>query len=266
VARGSSQPHVEARGSSQPHVEAWESSQPHVEAWESSQPHVVARGSSQPHVEAWGSSQPHVEAWESSQPHVVARGSSQPHVEARGSSQPHVEAWESSQPHVEARGYVQISIFGAVIAKLGAHCSAIIHGKGAKVTGGSQTKVLLRKPKEWCDYYGVAVKGGTATLFKALNVDFTSPHGLLYAPGSTVEAPDWDGGKQECGGGLHFSPAPAMAREFHTGAIKYVACPVRLTDMAVHPYGEYPQKCKARRICKPIYEVDVDGERVEASV
>jgi hypothetical protein len=172
-----------------------------------------------------------------------------------------VEARESSQPRVVARGYVQLSICGAVIAKLTANCSALIQGKGAKVTGGHKTRVKIDSPKDWCEYYGVAVKRGIAVLYKALNADFTSPHQFSYSPGTTPEAPDWDGGKQECGGGLHFSPSPAMAREFHREAVKYVACPVALKDIAIHPNGDYPQKCKARAACQPIYEVNEDGEK-----
>ena len=52
----------------------------------------------------------------------------------------------------------------------------------------------------------------------------------------------------------------AMARAFHSAAVKYVACPVRLTDIAIHPDGDYPQKCKASRVCVPIYEVE--GNRI----
>ena len=228
-----------AWGSSQPHVVAWDSSQPHVVAWDSSQPHVVARDSSQPHVVAWDSSQPHVEAWGSSQPHVVARDSSQPHVEAR----------DSSQPHVVARGYAQLSIFGAVRATLSAHCSAVIRGAGAKVTGGRQTKVRITTAHDWCDYYGIKVKNGVAILYKALDNDFTSPRGTSYAPGTTPVAPDWDGGKAECGGGLHFSPSPMLAAEFHSSATKFAGCPIALKDLAIHPNGSYPHKVKAKQCC-----------------
>ncbi len=253
LARGSSQPHVEAWGSSRPHVVARESSQPHVEAWGSSRPHVVARESSQPHVVAR----------ESSQPHVVARESSQPHVEARESSQPHVEAWESSQPHVEAWGYVQLSLAGAVIAKAVATVAVLIRGTKAKVRGGKQTRIKLKTAADWCGFYGVPIKRGIAVLFKAVRDDFkTSQHGFLYQPGTTPSAPDWDGGKQECGGGLHFSPSPNAAREFDGGATKYIACPVKVSEIAIHPDGQYPQKCKAPRVCAPCWEVDRSGKRV----
>lgn len=82
------------------------------------------------------------------------------------------------------------------------------------------------------------------------------------APRSVPAAPDWDGGNRECGGGLHFSPHPRMTSEFHSEAKHFLACPVALADMAVHPDGQYPQKCKAAKCCAPVYEVDIDGRPI----
>ncbi len=288
VARGSSQPHVVARESSQPRVEAWESSQPRVEAWgssqpyvearESSRPHVEARESSQPRVEAWGSSQPHVVAWGSSQPHVVALRSSQPRVEAWESSQPRVEAWGSSQPHVVARessqprvvawAYVQLSILGAVAVTATANVSVLIQGVGAKVKGGRQ---IRRKPistaKQWCDFYGVEVKNGLAMLFKAVDDDYSTVRarraGIVYEPGSKPEASDWDCGLQECGGGLHFSASPLAALSFNKSATRFVACPVKISDIAVHKTPQYPNKIKAPRVAAPIWECDRYGKPIK---
>jgi hypothetical protein len=239
VAWGSS--HVEARESS--HVEAWGSS--HVVAWESS--HVEARESS--HVEAWGSS--HVEARESS--HVEAWGSS--HVVAWGSS--HVVAWESS--HVEAWGssHVEASKYVAIHKP---------ENSEATISGGIVIEVKApRTPEEWCDYYGVAVRRGVVTLYKALNDVFGAPHnGFLYTPGSKPKAPDWDGGKAECGGGLHFSPSPVLALQWYSGSdVRFVACPVRLKEVVVHHPAVYPAKVKAPRVCGRVYEVDRFGKRIE---
>ncbi|MDR3471574.1 MAG: hypothetical protein P4M09_07770, partial [Devosia sp.] len=259
VARESSQPHVVARGSSQPHVVARGSSQPHVVARESSQPHVVAWESSQPHVEAWESSQPHVEAWGSSQPHVVARGSSQPHVVARESSQPHVVAW----------GYVQAQIQGAVNITADANVSIVQRGTTAKVEGGRLQIIDLSTPAAWCDFYGAAVSNGVATLYKAVDGDYSTGNarrvGISYAPGQQPEAPDWDGGIEECGGGLHASPHPQMAKSFNPCAVHAVACLVRLEDIVVHPDGDYPDKVKFRGCCRPVYEVDWDGKPIDGS-
>ena len=229
-ARGSA--HVEARGSA--HVEAWESA--HVEAWESA------------HVEAWGSA--HVVAWESA--HVVARGSA--HVVARGSA--HVVAWESA--HVVARGsaHVEASQYVAIHR----------HGSRPVVIGGTVIDVRLpTNPIEWAAFYGARLEGHVLTVYKAVRDDYRSAHGFLYQPGTTVEASDWDGGDAECGGGLHFSPHPAMALEFDSQATRFLACPVALVDTrAPQDSDVYPQKIKARRTCGPVFEVDRQGRPLQA--
>ena len=46
--------------------------------------------------------------------------------------------------------------------------------------------------------------------------------------------------------------------------MRFVACPVRLTDIAVHPRPVYPDKVKARAVCAPVYEVREDGTPVAA--
>ena len=224
---------------------------PHIVVSAGVELRVVARESSQPRVVAWESSQPRVVAWESSQPRVVAWESSQPRVEAR----------ESSQPRVVARGYAQLSVIGRVIAECAAKVSVLIQGD-AEVQGGQQTRIEINTPTDWCDYYGIEVKDSVATLYKAVGDDFRSPHGIAYTPGTQPEALDWDGGSKECGGGLHFSPVPTMARSFNPDAKRFVACPVALSDIAVHPDGMYPEKCKAARVCAPCFEVDEDGEPI----
>ena len=211
--------------------------------------HVVAWGSS--HVEAWGSS--HVEAWGSS--HVVARGSS--HVVARERSHvvawesSHVVAWESSHVVAQERSHVVASQYVAVHR----------HGAAPVVVGGV---VIDVKPPvnaiEWAAFYGARITNGTVLVYKAVRDDYRSAHGFPYRPGTTVEAPDWDGGLAECGGGLHFSPSPLAALEFDDAATRFVACPVSLDD--IRPPDErdaYPHKIKARRVVGPIFEVDRSG-------
>ncbi|HRQ74277.1 MAG TPA: hypothetical protein PLU35_14740, partial [Phycisphaerales bacterium] len=116
---------------------------------------------------------------------------------------------------------------------------------------------------EWCDRYGVTVADGVATLYKCVDEGYRSNYhgGISYAPGTIPEAADWDGGVLECGGGLHFSPHPAMTLEFWGKEVepRFVACPVRLDDIAVRADAGMPQKIKARRCCAPVYEVDIDG-------
>ncbi len=220
--------HVEARESA--HVEARESA--HVEARESA--HVVARESA--HVEARGSA------------HVVARGSA--HVEAWESA--HVEAWESA--HVEARGsaHVEASKYVA-ITKQPNH-------KG-KIAGGVLIKIpRLTNPRLYCSYWGLKTEKDTTILFKAVDKDLKSGHKMEYPIGKEVIAPDWDNGVAECGGGLHLSPHPSIAKSFFEQATRFLRCSVKLKDMANHPDGNI-SKVKVRA-CKVLYEVDIEGKRL----
>ena len=190
-------------------------------------------------------------AWGSS--HVVARESS--HVEAWGSS--HVEARESS--HVVARGSSHV-----VASKF---VSCHIHGKKVHVKGGVKIVVPeIATAKEWCDFYGVEIKKGVAVLFKGVDDDFSTenarPKKIFYKPGETPTAPDWDGGKDECGGGLHFSPTPGHTLAFNSSAKHFIACPVKVSTIKVHKGAQYPAKVKAPGLCSPCYEVNRQGERI----
>ena len=197
-------------------------------------------------------------------PHIILHAKASLYLVARGSSQPRVEARESSQPRVVAWGYVQLSIFGKVAVTASKLVAILAHGIGAKIKGGHTTKVKIDTPRAWCDYYGVAVARGVAILFKAVREDYHSPHGADYSPGGMPIASDWDGGKKECGGGLHFSPSPKMALEFFEDAKKFIACPVAIKDMrAPQPSDDYPQKIKAKGCCGPTSEVNDDGEAVQ---
>ena len=183
-------------------------------------------------------------------------------VVARGNSS--VVAWGNSS--VEAWGNVFIRWFSAL--KIKASFAVIIGNMGepdGTLEGG---RVLDCKfpttPAEWCDHYGVEVKGGVATLYKGVNNEFMSDRGYCYTPGTVPVAPDWDGGECECGGGLHYSPTPQMTLEFASSATKWVACPVALSDMRSPRQGDdYHSKIKARGSCAPVWEVTRKGVRVE---
>jgi len=126
----------------------------------------------------------------------------------------------------------------------------------------------ISSPETWCEFYGITIKDGIATLFKGVDDDFSTDRArvkdIFYRPGDMPEAPDWDGGKAECGGGLHLSPSVGHTLEFHCDAKRWVACDVSLADMAVHPGGNSPQKVKVKRILA-IREVSRDGNLVEAA-
>lgn len=115
-------------------------------------------------------------------------------------------------------------------------------------------------------YHGVDVADGIATVFKAVRHDYRSAHGLAYVPGTTPIAPDWDGGKEECGGGLHFSPSAAGAKGFDDEATRFLSCQVRLSDMrAPKADDSYPSKIKASGCCAPVSEVTLWGAPVAAA-
>lgn len=178
----------------------------------------------------------------------------------------HVVARESSQPHVVAWAYTQLQVFGRVAVKAAKSVAVCAHGTLPRVRGGSLIRIpAITTPQKWCAYYGLDVRRGMTVVYKAVGDDFRSPHGADYTPGTVPAASDWDGGKVECGGGLHFSPSPTAAKFFNAEAKRFVACPVRLEDMR-HPSetDAYPAKIKAARCAAPVWECGLDGDPVVA--
>ena len=124
----------------------------------------------------------------------------------------------------------------------------------------------LTTVEAWADQYGgQRIDGGDKLLlYKAVDKDFMSGRGMSYAPGTTPECSDWDGGVEECGGGLHFCARAVDTLQFFQNAQKFVACPVAIADIAApKANARYPSKVKARRCCGPVYEVDRRGRRIE---
>jgi hypothetical protein len=206
---------------------------------------------------AYGSSQ--VTACDSSQ--VRACDSSQ--VTACDSSR--VTACDSSQ--VRAYGSSQVRACDSSRVKASKFVAVTVHNPSVKVVGGKV--IVIRIPRtttQWCAFYGLTVKSGVVTLFKAVDKDFRANHnGFDYTPGTIPVAPDWDCGKTECGGGLHFSPRPFMALKFNNAATKFVACPVKIKDIRKPREGDvYPDKVKARGCCDRVWECDIDGNKVKA--
>jgi hypothetical protein len=200
----------------------------------------VARDSSS--VEAWDSSR--VEARDSSS--VEARGSSS--VVAWGSSS--VEAWGSSR--VEAAKYVAVHL----------------HSGKATVEGGvliDITQLDLEKHEDWADYHGVkANDDGHLIVYKAVDGDLKSGRGFHYPIGETVTAPDWEANAY-CGQGLHFSPSPAQARDYHREATRFLKCAVAPDDLVVldgsDTYTTPKLKARAARV---LCEVDLHGDEMAA--
>jgi len=165
--------------------------------------------------------------------------------------------------HFTASGSATVTAYDS--ATVTASGSVPVHrfGDGPKVKGG----VLLQvpdldtcAPEVWADYSGVTVtKAGYATVYAAVDGEFWKGHGYIptrYAPGDKPTAEDWKPSRR-CGSGLHFGATPHHARRYNTDAKRYVACRIKLADAV--PLGD---KIKAES-CTVLYEVDIDGERVD---
>ncbi len=162
-------------------------------------------------------------------------------------------------------GQAQGRVFDRSTVRCGPKVAVHRHSRLAVVEGGTVIDALPPATvEEWLDSYGLEAHDGVVVLFKTVRKDWRSGHGFDYTPGTIPVASDWDGGKRECGGGLHFSPRPWMARQFDSEATLFVGCPVRLED--IRPPREddaYPAKVKAQGCCGPLFQVDEDGNRME---
>ena len=163
---------------------------------------------------------------------------------------------------VTAYGSATVRAYGSATVTASKYVPVQILSSRVKVGGGVQIhKPSPKTAAAWCAEYGIKPIRGVVILFKAVGADYRSPKGCDYSPGTIPVAIDWDGGKQECGGGLHFSPFPWMALKFNPDAKRYVACPVRVKDIAKPiPNASYPDKCKAKGCCAPTWECDIDGK------
>ncbi len=135
-----------------------------------------------------------------------------------------------------------------------------LHSVTVNLTGGvilDHTRDDKFDAKEWCAYHGVKVSRGVATLYKAVNDEWTTKYGTDYSPGSLPSCDDWNN-QPVCGGGLHFCPTPIHALAYHEGATQFVAVGVRLSELVQIP-GE-TAKAKAPRVVCACVQVNIDGE------
>jgi hypothetical protein len=139
------------------------------------------------------------------------------------------------------------------------------HGDTPRVEGG----VLIQVPEcdnaaDWIEFYALDTEDASLVLFKAVDDEYRSGHGMVYAPGATVTAPDFED-HDGCGNGLHFCPRPFMGRRYHHDATKYVACRVKVADIVViRSYAGPGDKVKARS-CEVLFECDADGAALVAA-
>ena len=188
-------------------------------------------------------------------------------VQAWGSAT--VRAWGSATVRacdsatVRAWGSATVQAWGSATVRAGRFVAVTRHGETAKVNGGVLIQVPpCDEPAEWCDFYDLPVKRGKVVLFKAVDDELRSGRGLAYPIGESVEAQDFTD-RAECGGGLHLSPRPFMARRYFSAAPRFLACEVALSDLVVIADSKVSDKVKARRL-RVLHEVDVDGEPLVA--
>jgi hypothetical protein len=184
-------------------------------------------------------------------------------VEASGDAT--VLAWENAT--VTASERARIRAWGR--AKVSAQDEATVEAwDRARVTGAEAARAREIPPitsaEDWCRFYRVEVENGVAILYKAVDEKFRSRYGMSYEPGTEPQAADWEE-RRKCGGGLHFSPRPYMAVEFTQSRGRFVACPVRIEDIAAWE-GPYPNKVKAKGVCAPVFEVDENGSAVDGRI
>ena len=281
------------RASVQTTVRAWDqttveaSDQTTVEAWDQ----TTVRTSGQTTVEAWGQTtvvawgQTTVEAWgqttveASGQTTVRAsdqttvRASGQTTVRAwdqttvRASVQTTVGAWDQTtvrawgQTTVEAWDQTTVRAWDQTTVRASKFVAIHRNGDTPKVKGGVIIQIpAMDTAEEFFDYYGSDVKRGKTIVYKLLDENFVSDHGTTYTPGTTATCPDWNA-RAECGGGLHFSPHPFMARKYSNGT-RFVACEVKVSDVVVIPQSVgAPDKLKTQA-CKVLHECNEDGEKI----
>ncbi len=164
------------------------------------------------------------------------------------------DVWKGGLADVRDGGRADVRDGGLAVVRDG----GLADGEGEILRPASATTV-----RGWLRNCHIPIRNRVVILFKAVDETWKSGCHFDYTPGTIPQAPDWDGGKRECGGGLHFSPRPWMAREFHPEATRYVGCPIRVSDIRPpQKNDQYPQKVKARGCCGPVFPVDEDGKPV----
>ena len=164
---------------------------------------------------------------------------------------------------VRAYGSATVHAHGPATVHAGTGAAVLLHNSYATITGGvviDHTTERDMTPAQWCEYHGVTVIDDTAYVYKAVNDEWTTGRGTGYSPGSTPSAPDWRD-DQSCGGGLHFSPTPAQALDYHPEATRFVRVGVALDTL--RPIHSGTAKCKAPKVTVACVEVDLDMNLIE---
>jgi hypothetical protein len=172
-----------------------------------------------------------------------------------------VRAYDSST--VRACDSSTVRAYGSSTVRACDSVAVHLHSATVSLTGGvvlDHTKIADFSPKEWCEYHGVTIEKGVATLYKAVNDKWTTDRGIDYSPGSKPSCDDWSD-TPCCGGGLHFGPTPFHALAYHPEATKFISVGVRVSELRPITDGG-TAKAKAPRVVRACAEVDIDGRPI----
>jgi hypothetical protein len=260
---GVGSPHIIISEKASPIIVCSDTSSPRIKCWGSSSPTVECRGSSSPRIACGGDATPRIMCGDNSTPTIECSYSSSPRIECSDTSSPRIGCWGSSFPKIEAKddSHIRILYGSPHITATPSVRVSILRGDPTIIGTTQISKITEDTPEAWCQFYGVPIQpDGAVILFKALHEGYKAHNDFQYLPGSCPVAPDWDDGKKEFGGGLHFSPNPRDALRFNIWASHFVACPILLSEIKTHMIsGVFPEKVKAPRVFKPCYEVDILG-------
>lgn len=157
-----------------------------------------------------------------------------------------------------------VDAYGSATVKAGTCVPVHVYSKTVTHQGGviiDMTAIDVNDPETWCAMHLVEVgEDGQAHLYKALDADLNAGHyyRLTHYPiGHVVDdTANWVDNNR-CGGGLHVSPTPWLAKTYYKEASRFVevCCPVE----DLRPINE--AKAKAPRL-RVLREVTVDGSPV----
>ena len=165
---------------------------------------------------------------------------------------------------VTAFGSATVRAYDSATVSASAHVAVRVQSAHAVASGGviiDMSTLDLTNAASWCEHHGVEVVDGVATVFKAVDDSWTTSRGTDYSPGSLPTALDWRD-DHERGGGLHFSPWPWQALEYHPGATRFVAAGVPIETL--RPLVDGIPQCKVPHVVVACREVTIDGAEVQS--
>lgn len=171
----------------------------------------------------------------------------------------------SGSASVSASGSASVSAYGSASVSASKYVAVHRHGDTARVDGGVLIQVpKLTDPETFLEFDDCEVSGrgsrATVVLYKAVDHAFNSYWDANYTPGSRTSCDDWLP-EASCGRGLHFSPRAFIARRYFRQATRFVACRVKVADIVV--IGDMGADKVKAPACECLYEVDIDGKRIE---